>query len=160
MVEIKVNDKFGNEIGRCELSKDELGNFYLVDKKGVRKVFTDVKQGTNGFDDVIDIDLNFDGDNIISPKKLKTIKELTTAWTTFQVMRTEYNLGASEDNQYGITIIGIPYIHKMITREEYKSYIQALRDFLGFDGKTYENDTYDYKELDELIRNLNPIYDI
>lgn len=160
MVKIRVNDKFGNEIGRCELIKDEWGDFDTIDKKGIRKVFTDIEQGANGFDDVINIDLKFDGDNIISPKKMKTIKGLITAWTTFQVMRTEYNLGASEDNQYSITIISIPYIHRMITKEEYKSYIQALKDFLGFDGETYENDTYDYEELDKFIKNLNPIYDI
>lgn len=155
---IKINNKYGEKVAECSLIRDEfdcetlrLGHSFNC----LNVTSGDVEQGEHGFDEVIEIDI----DNLISPKKMQMIKSLAGAWATFETLRSEYELGCSDDDMYALEIIGIPHIYGFITDDEYKHYVEALNQFLGFDGDFYNNSEYDYSELDEFIQNLNPIYE-
>ena len=151
---IKINNKYGEEIAECSLFRDEYNNLLLTHSSNCINVYSDMEQGDYGFEEVIDIDV----DNLISPKKMQMIKSLAGAWATFETLRSEYELSCSDDDMYAIEIISIPHVYGFITDNEYKNYIEALNQFLGFDGNFYNNIKYNYSELDEFIQNLNPIY--
>lgn len=152
---IRINDKNGNNIAECDLYHHDIGVWYTNHKSNILNIYGDIIQTETGFDDVLDIDV----DNLISPKKIQMIKSLAGAWATFETLRSEYELGCSDDDMYALEIIGIPHIYGFITDNEYKHYVEALNQFLGFDGNFYNNSEYDYSELDEFIQNLNPIYE-
>ena len=154
-MKIRVNNKDGKNVAECILFRDEYNNLLLTHSSNCLNVYANMEQGDYGFEEVIDIDV----DNLISPKKMQMIKSLAGAWATFETLRTEYELGCSDDDMYALEIIGIPHIYGFITDDEYKNYIEALNQFLGFDGNFYNNSEYDYSELDDFIQNLNPIYE-
>ena len=153
---IRINDEKGNNVAECEILQHDIGIWRTADKTNIENIFVDIVQGESGFTDVIDIDVN----NIISPKKLEMIKCLAGAWCSFETLRTEYELGCSDDDRYLLEIIGIPHTFGYITDEEHQEYVQALTEFLQYDGTCYNNDEYTYEELDEFIRGLNPVYKI
>ena len=155
---IKINDKSGNNIAECELLHHDTGVWYVQHKANIINVFGDLKQSDKEFEDYVEV-IDIDVDNLISPKKMQMIKSLAGAWATFETLRSEYELGCSDDDMYALEIIGIPHIYGFITDNEYKQYVEALNQFLGFDGNFYNNSEYDYSELDEFIQNLNPIYE-
>ena len=152
---IRINDKNGNNIAECNLYHHDIGVWYTNEKKNIKNVFGDIIQKEYGFDDVIDIDI----DNIIPPKKLLMIKSLASAWGIFEAIRTNYELDVSDDHNYASEIIMIPKIYGYITEEEHNEYQNALNNFLGWNGVFFEANDYDYEELDELIQNLNRIYE-
>lgn len=153
---IRINDKLSNNIAECELTHHDIGIWYTQYKANIINVFGDLKQSNKEFEDYIEV-IDIDVDNLISPKKMQMIKSLAGAWATFETLRTEYELGSSDDDQYALEIIGIPHIYGYISDKEYAEYVQALTNFLGYDGVFYNND-YEYDELDDFIQNLNPIY--
>lgn len=153
---IRINNKDGINIAECELWKDEYDNTFLKSSANIKKVYSNLEQGENGFEEVIDIDVI----NLISPKRLQMIKSLSSAWAVFETLRTEYELGCSDDSRYSLEILAIPKIYGYMSEDEYNKCLKALHDFLGWNGEFYTNSEYDYDELDSFIRNLNPIYDV
>lgn len=155
-MKIRVNNKNGEKIAECELWKDEYNNLSLINSSNIKNVYTDVEQGKNGFDDVIDIDI----DNIISSKKMQMIQSITSAWTVFETLRSEYQLDTSDDVRYVLEILIVPKIYGYINEQEYNKYKKELYNFLKFDGISFMNSEYDYYELDNLIKNFNRIYNV
>lgn len=154
---IRINDKNGNNIAECDLYHQDIGVWYTNHKSNILNIYGDIIQTETGFDDVLDIDI----DNLISPKKIQCIKSLAGAWTTFEVLRTEYNLDTSSDFDYITDILHKPLLYGLITEDEYISYVDKIKDFLGYEDDTYfTNSDYTYSEIDELIYSLNPIYNI
>lgn len=49
--------RFDGKIAECELMNDEFGNWLCLKKKNIENIFCDMEQGENGFQDVIEIDL-------------------------------------------------------------------------------------------------------
>ena len=157
---IKINNKNGEKVAECSLIRDEfdcetlrLGHSFNC----LNVTSGDVEQGEHGFDEVIEIDI----DNLISPNKINLIKSLAGAWTEWEVLRNEYHLYAEEDYKYAIKIIHKALLYKFISEDTYLSYLEQLKEFLGWEDDTYfTNDTYTDEDLDNFIYDLNPIYDI
>ena len=92
---------------------------------------------------------------------MNLIKSLTGAWTEWEVLRNEYHLYTEEDYKYAIKIIHKALLYKFISEDTYLSYLEQLKEFLGWEDDTYfTNDTYTYEDLDNFIYDLNPIYNI
>lgn len=154
---IRINDKNGNNIAECDLYKHDIGVWYTNHKSNILNIYGDIIQTETEFDDILDIDI----DNLICPKEIEYIKSLTGAWTVFAVLRAEYNLDTASDYDYITDILHKPLLYGLITEDEYTSYINKIKEFLGYENDTYfTNDEYTYSEIDELIYSLNPLYDI
>lgn len=154
---IRINNKYGEEVAECSLFRDEWGNLSLTNSSNCLNVDSDMEQGNYGFDEVIEIDV----DNLISPKKMNLIKSLVGAWTEWETLRSEYHLYADEDYKYAIKIIHKALLYKFISEKTYLSYLEQLKEFLGWEDDTcFNNDSYTYEDLDNFIKNLNPIYDV
>lgn len=154
---IRINDKNGNNIAECDLYHHDIGIWYTNHKSNILNIYGDIIQTETGFDDVLDIDI----DNLISPNKINLIKSLASAWTEWEVLRNEYHLYAEDDYKYAIKIIYKALLYKFISEETYLSYLEQLKEFLGWEDDTYfTNDTYTYEDLDNFIYDLNPIYNI
>lgn len=158
-MKIRINDKSGNNIAECELTHHDTGIWYVQHKANILNVFNNLEllnEETEEYNEVIDIDI----DNLYSPKKINCIKALASAWTVFETLRNEYNLDTHSDHRYVVDILYKPLLYGLITEDEYKSYLNALDTYLGADDERYyfDNSEYTYKELDEFIYNLNPIY--
>lgn len=155
-MKIRINNKNGEKIAECDLSHHDIGVWYTNHKSNIVNIYGDIIQTETGFDDVIDIDI----DNIISSKKIQMIKSVTSAWTVFETLRSEYQLDTSDDVRYVLEILIIPKIYGYINEQEYNKYKKELYNFLEFDGVSFMNSEYDYYELDNLIKNFNPIYNV
>lgn len=156
---VKINNKYGVNIAKCELSQHDIGIWYIKEKENINEITVDlIEEGNDKYSEVININVK----NIITSKRLKMIKSLVGAWTKFETLRTEYELGSSDDDKYALEIINIPRIYGFISIAEHQSYVQRLGNFLGYDehNDCYNNSNYTYKELDNFIKNLNDIYDI
>lgn len=157
---IRINDKNGKNIAECDLQHHDMGVWYTNHKSNILNIDIDIIQTETGFDDILDIDI----DNLIYPKKIGCIKSLVGAWTEFEVLRTEYNLDTASDYGYIIDILHKPLLHGLITEDEYISYVDKIKEFLGYEEEGYNtyftNNEYTYSEIDELICSLNSIYDI
>lgn len=156
-MKIRINDKSSNNIAECDLLHYDTGVWNVQHKVNIAKVFGDLKQSDEEFEDYIEV-IDIDVDNLISPKKLSMIKSIASAWAVFETIRNDYGLWTSDDEKYTIEIINIPHIYGYITDDEHKDYVKKIKDFFGYDGKCYTND-YTYEELDDFIQNLNPIYE-
>lgn len=154
---IRINDKNGKNIAECDLQHHDIGIWYTNHKSNILNIYGDIIQTETGFDDVLDIDI----DNLIYPKKIECIKSLAGAWTEFEVLRKEYVLDIASDYDYITNILHKPLLYGLITEDEYISYVDKIKEFLGYENDTYfTNDEYTYSEIDELIYSLNPIYAI
>lgn len=153
---IRINNKNGKNIAKCELWKDEYDNTLLRGSNNVKNVYSDLEQNEYGFEEVIDIDV----DNLISPKYKNMLIGLGSAWATFETFRESFSLSCSDDDKYALDIIYIPYLYDFISKNEYIEYVEKLADFLQYEDGMFLNDNYTYEDLDNFIRDLNPIYDI
>lgn len=156
---ININNKYGIKIAECELEHHDTGIWYTRRKENVNEIITDLKEEENNrYTEIININVA----NIMTSKRLQMIKSLVAAWTVFETLRREYELGCSDDDKYALKIISVPRIYGFISIKEHQSYVKALGNFLGYDehNDCYNNNNYTYKELDKFIRNLNEIYDV
>ena len=153
---IRINDKNGNNIAECDLYHHDIGIWNANSKSNISSIYGDIIQTERGFDDVIDIDI----DNIIPQKQRLMELSLASAWSVFEVVRTNYTLDCSDDHMYASEIIQIPHTYGFIDDDTVKEYHEKLNSFLGWNGVLFDNDEYTYEEIDELIHNLNPIYNI
>ena len=62
---IRINDKNGNNIAECDLYHHDIRIWYANSKSNISSICGDIIQTEQGFDDVIDIDI----DNIIPQNK-------------------------------------------------------------------------------------------
>lgn len=155
-MKIRVNNRDGKNVAECILFRDEYNNLLLTHSSNCLNVYADMEQGDYGFEEVIDIDVG----NLISPKYKSMLISLGAEWSKFETLRSEFDLSTHDDDQYSIDILNVPHIYGYISDDDYNKYTEKLANFLQYDGDYYNNDEYTYEELDDFIRNLNPIYDI
>lgn len=53
---IRILKENGN-VAECEITMNEWGTYLLLGKKNIKSVYTDMIQGENGFQDIIEIEL-------------------------------------------------------------------------------------------------------
>lgn len=54
---IRINDKNGNNIAKCDLHHHDIGIWYIKQKSNISNIYGDIIQTETGFDDIIDIDI-------------------------------------------------------------------------------------------------------
>ena len=85
---IRINDKNGNNIAECDLYHHDIGIWNANSKSNILNIYGDIIQTETGFDDIIDIDI----DNIIPQKQRLMELSLASAWSVFEVVRTNDTL--------------------------------------------------------------------
>lgn len=55
---IRINNKEGKNIGKCDLYQQDIGIWYINKKQNINNIYGDIIQTKNGFTDVLDIDLD------------------------------------------------------------------------------------------------------
>lgn len=88
---------------------------------------------------------------MMTKKEFECRIKITSEWSKFKALRYNIELGESDDLEYYTAILVIPYKYHQITGEEYEKYYHKVARAIAIE--------YTYEEIDEIVKNLNNIFD-
>lgn len=152
---IRINDKNGNNIAECDLYHHDIGIWNANSKSNISNIYGDIIQTEQGFDDVIDIDI----DNIMPQKQIdEETKLLMKLKNSFNEEFDWTSQALDEYIGYCSTFGGdyVSYIAEAIN----KCFDALINDFFKYDGCNWNSEEeYRYDELDYFLSTLHPLLD-